>query len=220
MKVVTVTYHSAYAFKSFFPELGDVDVPVFYSPSTIVKDVKERKYSEKYFLLVSCNRYNKNNLRAIMALDRLFSAGYAKGYKVKMTGVNGLNAFTYKVVNRNRFECVGFVDEQELSQLYHDAYCFIFPSLQEGFGYPPLEAMHYGVPVLSTPYSSVSEICGGSVIYFNPLSIEEIMNRILMILAPSVHQKYSELALERYEIVKKQQREDVDKLIDFILNVG
>lgn len=219
MKVVTDTYHSSYAFKSYFPELSNVDVPVFYAPSTIVKEAIGRKYTENYFLLVSCNRYNKNNLRAIMALDRLFSAGYATDYKVKMTGVNGLDAFTYKVVNRDRFECVGFVDEQELSQLYHDAYCFIFPSLQEGFGYPPLEAMHCGVPVLSTPYSSVPEICGGAVIYFNPLSIEEIMNRILMILDSDVHQKYSKLALERYQVIEEKQHEDVDKLIDYILNI-
>lgn len=220
ISVVTDTNHSAYAFKSYFPELNNEQIPVFYAPSTIVVDVKSRKYYEKYFLLVSCNRYNKNNLRAIMALDRLFSLGYAKEYKVKLTGVNGLDAFYYKVKNVDRFECLGFVDEKELSQLYHDAYCFVFPSLQEGFGYPPLEAMHCGVPVLSSPYSSIPELCAGSVIFFNPLNVEEIMNRIMMILDPEVHDKYSKLALERYRVIERKQHEDVDGLIDYIFAIS
>lgn len=216
LHVVTDTYHSSYAFKSYFPELKDVDIPVYYAPSTITTNVTGCKYVEKYFLLVSCNRYNKNNLRAIKALDNLFSMGYAEGFKVKMTGVSSINSFWYKFQNPQRFETVGFVDEEELNQLYHDAYCFIFPSLQEGFGYPPLEAMHYGIPVLSSPYSSIPEICGGSVLYFNPMSVEEIMNRVLMILNKDVHQDYSLKARERYQYITKKQISDLDKLIDYI----
>lgn len=216
MHIVTVTNHSAFSFKSFFPELKNVDVPVFYAPSTIKMKAEKIKYLDKFFLLVSCNRFNKNNLRAIIALDRLFSMGYAIDYKVKLTGVESLHSFRYNFQNPNKFECCGFVEERELNQLYHDAYCFIFPSLQEGFGYPPVEAMFYGTPVLSSPFSSISEICGNSVIYFNPFSIEEIMNRILMILNPNIHQKYSKLAKQRCEEITQKQIKDLDGLIDYI----
>lgn len=58
---------------------------------------------------------------------------------------------------------------------------FVYPSLNEGFGYPPLEAMRYGVPVIASPYSSITETCGGGALYFNPTSIEEIMNRMMMV---------------------------------------
>lgn len=218
MKIVTVSEHSSYAFKSYFPQYCNLDIPVFYSPSTSHVHTDSVKYHKKYFLLVSCNRYNKNNLRAIMAFDRLFTYGYAQGYKVKLTGISDLSVFYCTVKNPDRFECVGFVNDIELDQLFHDAYCFVYPTLNEGFGYPPLEAMHYGVPVLASSFSAVSEICGGAVIYFNPFSVEEIMNRILMILDEKKHWYYSQQGRERYRVVTQRQHEDLDRLIDYIYN--
>ena len=219
VKIVTVSNHSASSFKCFFPEIPNLSIPVFYSPSTSVINTTNRKYHEKYFLMVSANRSYKNNLRAIRALDNLFSYGYASDIQVKVTGVIGPESFHYKIRNKDKFEFVGFVDERELDQLYHDAYCFIYPSLNEGFGYPPLEAMHYGIPILSSPFSSIPEVCGGNVLYFNPFSVEEIMNRILQILDGNVHAMYSRLAKERYEIITKRQNEDLDKLIDYIYDI-
>lgn len=217
INIITVSHHSAAAFKVFFPEYKN-DVPVFYSPSTSFLETKNRVYNDKYFLLVSANRPMKNNLRAIIALDKLFTNGQTSDFRVKVTGVNDANFFRYKIKNVNKFDFLGYVDEQELDQLYHDAYCFIYPTLNEGFGYPPLEAMHYGVPVLSSANTAVPEICGGNVIYFNPFSVDEIMNRIIQILDRDTYYKYSKLASERYNFITKKQNEDLDKLIDYIYN--
>lgn len=219
IKIVTVSNHSKYSFKSFFPELRP-DISVFYSPSTSTIETKSGKYKERFFLLVSANRPAKNNLRAIIALDQLFSHGYADDMKVKITGVKDSSAFRYKIKSKKHFEFLGFVDEEELDQLYHDAYCFIYPTLNEGFGYPPLEAMHYGVPVLSSPLSSIPEVCGDNVMYFNPFSIEEIMNRILQILDEETHEKYSRLSHQRYDLITKKQNEDLDRLIDYIYGLS
>jgi len=216
MDIVTVSEHSAAAFKTFFPEFKDREIPVFYSPNTSVLNIDKRRYDEKYFLLVSAGRPFKNCLRAVKALDRLFSEGYLKDYRVKITGDRGPSTFLYKIANKNKFDFMGYVDEQELDQLYHDAYCLIYPSLNEGFGYPPLEAMHYGTPVLASPLSSIPEVCQGAAIYFNPFSVDEIMNRILLITDETRHSKYSDLALKQFEIIKKRQDEDLDKLIDYL----
>lgn len=218
-KFVTVSNHTAYSFKCLYPEFKEVNIPVFYAPSTSVIETTGRKYNEKFFLLVSANRYYKNNLRAIKALDILISCGFLKDFRVKVTGVsNPQKAFWYKIKNIERFDFLGFVDEQELDHLYHDAYCLIYPTLQEGFGYPPLEAMHYGVPVLASPLTSIPEVLGGNAIYFNPFSVEEMMNRILQILEKETYVKYSQLARERYDLITKKQNEDLDKLIDYIYN--
>src|SRR3989338_6006062 len=61
----------------------------------------------------------------------------------------------------------GFVDDRELSALYRFALCYIFPSLYEGFGLPPLEAMAHGLPVLSSRSGSLQEILGGAARYFD-----------------------------------------------------
>ena len=105
-----------------------------------------------------------------------------------------------------------------MEKLYANALVFVYPSLNEGFGYPPLEAMKYGVPVIASPFSSIPEVCGGSVLYFNPFSVEEIMNRMLMIMDDNLHYEYSQKALLRYSEIKRKQDEDLNRLIDYINN--
>ena len=219
---VTVSYHSQAGFKAFFPEyFKDKDIPVFYSPSTIGNDVINKKeYQDKYFLLVSAGIPAKNNLRAVIALDKLFSVGMLNDYNVRITGMKDGIKYKYQIKNPDRFKFMGYVSDHELHQLYHDAYCFIYPSLNEGFGYPAVEAMSYGVPVLASPFSSITEICGNAALYFNPFSVEEIMNRIIMITNLTKHDRLSDLAKKRYQIVYDKQNKDLDLLIDYIYNIS
>lgn len=217
---VTVSNHSACSIKTYFPELKDKKIPVFYSPSTAVNKKLTTCYSNRYFMLVSGNRSDKNNLRAIKALDMLFSNGYLPDFNVKITGAKSAANYRYKIKNQDRFAFMGYVDEDELEQLYHDAYALIYPSLNEGFGYPPLEAMNYGVPVLASPYTSIPEVCEGAALYFNPFSVEEIAARILYIADSDVRSKYSERASMQYAKISKKQVADLDLLIDYIYKVA
>jgi glycosyltransferase involved in cell wall biosynthesis len=63
---------------------------------------------------------------------------------------------------------LGFVPDEELNVLYRHAAWFIFPSLYEGFGLPPLEAMANGCPVLAAQAASIPEVCGDAALYFDP----------------------------------------------------
>ena len=214
---VAVSYHTANAIKVFYPQMKDAHIPVFYTPPIYEREkchVKESK--EKYFLIVSASIPNKNALRAIQGLDYLFSGGYLNGFKVKITGASSGNVFSYKIKNADCFEFLGYIDDSVLSQLYHDAYCLIYPSLNEGFGLPPLESMQFGVPVLLSAITSIPEISGYGGVYFNPFSIEEIMNRILFIVNKENYDLMSELAKKRFEEVYKIQCRDLDRLIDYI----
>lgn len=213
---VMVSQHSRNSLLSYFPQFANKEIPVFYSPATNNILIEEKKYNDKFYFLVSANRWEKNNLRAIIAIDRLISHGLISDIKVRITGLSSPNDIRYKIRNLECFDFIGYVDETELAQLYHDAYCLIYPSLNEGFGYPPIEAMKYGVPVIASPFTSISEICEGSVLYTNPLSIEEIMSRILMMETDDIHNKYSVLSISQYEKIRKIQDEDLDRLIDFI----
>lgn len=217
-QMVTVSNHSSYSIKTYFPELKEKNIPVFYSPSTSSERILSRKHSEKYFLMVSGARPEKNNLRAIKALDDLFSKGYLDDCNVKITGVKSGDVYRYKIKNLERFDFLGFVNEEELDQLYHDAYSLIYPSLNEGFGYPPLEAMHYGVPVLASPFTSIPEVCEGAALYFNPFSVEEISARILAISNEVIHEEYSNRSKLQYSKITAKQKKDLDALIDYIFN--
>lgn len=213
---VTVSYHSQCSLYTFFPTLKNKEIKVFYSPSTSQNIARERMFDEKYFMLVSAKIKDKNNLRAIEALDKLFDNGFLSDFMVKITGAESSDIFRYKIRNKKRFEFLGYVDEKTLDQLYHDAYALIYPSLNEGFGYPPLEAMHYGVPVVASPFTSIPEVCESAALYFNPLSVEEIAARILRMSDGKIRKIHSERAISQYNIITKKQNEDLDGLIDYI----
>jgi len=72
----------------------------------------------------------------------------------------------------------GFVDDLLLSAFYRDALVVVYPSLYEGFGLPPLEAMASGTPVITTMTSSLPEVVGGAAILVNPLDIKELASAI------------------------------------------
>ncbi|MGC3982208.1 MAG: glycosyltransferase family 1 protein [Steroidobacteraceae bacterium] len=65
-------------------------------------------------------------------------------------------------------------DDRALGMLYDQALAFVYPSLYEGFGLPPLEAMAHGCPVISSNTSSMPEVIGDAGVYFEPSSIEEM----------------------------------------------
>lgn len=68
-----------------------------------------------------------------------------------------------------------------LKTLYSQARCFIYPSLYEGFGLPPLEAMQEGCPCIVSETSSMPEVCGDAAIYFNPGVIESIQEKLELV---------------------------------------
>jgi len=83
-----------------------------------------------------------------------------------------------QAVESKNIKHIGYVTDGELRSLYAHATGFIFPSLYEGFGLPPLEAMSCGCPVISSNRSSMPEICGDAVLYFDPNNISEISQAV------------------------------------------
>lgn len=161
---LTGSQHSKAAIMLNFPEVKPENVHVFCDPLIIAKPDEnyENPYG-KYHLFVSGNRWIKNTARGIFALDELISSGQIKN-KVVVTGVVGNLPWIKKIKNRDHFILKGYVSEEELVNLYASAYSLVFLSLSEGFGYPPLEAISRGVPVICTPLTAVYEIYqnGGS----------------------------------------------------------
>ncbi|MBC5992111.1 glycosyltransferase family 4 protein [Pontibacter sp. SD6] len=76
----------------------------------------------------------------------------------------------------------GHVPEKHLPILYAEASIFVFPSIYEGFGLPPLEAMSCGCPVLASDAASIPEICGEAAMYFSPHDTEDLSKKIQLLL--------------------------------------
>ena len=103
----------------------------------------------------------------------------------------------------------GFVDDRELNSLYRFATCYVFPSLYEGFGLPPLEAMTRGLPILSSSRGSLPEILGEAALYFDPHDVESLKKRLTEILDSKVLRE--ELSLRGYAQVSQYSFERMAK---------
>lgn len=81
-----------------------------------------------------------------------------------------------------RVQFTGYVDDEKLRQYFAHADALVFPSLYEGFGLPPLEAMAAGCPVLVSTAASLPEICGDAAVYCDPYRPEDIASKLLGLL--------------------------------------
>ena len=92
----------------------------------------------------------------------------------------------------------GFVPDQTLAVLYRLAGVFVFPSLYEGFGLPPLEAMASGTPVITSNVSSLPEVVGDAAVLIDPYDPEAIADAMRRVLSDTdLSQELSLRGLER-----------------------
>lgn len=116
-----------------------------------------REFPKKPYILYVGNNYPHKNLRRLnLAFQKLIEDG-----------------LDYQLILVTEF-----VSDEELDNLYKNARLFIFPSLCEGFGLPPLEAMAKGVPVASSNATCLPEVLGDAALYFNPLDINDMADKI------------------------------------------
>jgi glycosyltransferase involved in cell wall biosynthesis len=101
----------------------------------------------------------------------------------------------------NKIIFSGFVPDDDLVVFYRKALAYIFPSLYEGFGLPPLEAMAQGCPVVSSNKASMPEVLGEAAFYFNPEDKSEMYNQIIRIINNSSLRE--ELIKKGHEQIKK-----------------
>ena len=95
----------------------------------------------------------------------------------------------------------GFVPDDDLKHIYKEASVYVFPSLEEGFGLPPLEAMSYGIPVVCSNTSCLPEVLGQAAHYFDPRSTEQIISSVNKVLDD--HEYRQALITKGYQQAKK-----------------
>lgn len=130
-------------------------------------------------LHVGAVQYRKNLARLIDAFQhlgpdwRLLLAG-SLGY-----GGEEILARIQNCPARDRIQWLGYVTAAELKRLYRRARIFAFPSLDEGFGMPVLEAMAWGVPVITSNRSALPEVAGDAALLVDPLEVEAIAGALI-----------------------------------------
>lgn len=131
-------------------------------------------HKERYALAVSSANYHKN---FAMMIDAFLESNADMSLYI-IGSMSSLSFSSVKYTEDPRIKFLGRVDDKELITIYQKASFFIFPSLYEGFGIPPLEAQACGCPVISSNVASMPEVLENSVIYFNPFNKSEIIAAI------------------------------------------
>lgn len=191
-KIITVSNSSKRDLLRFFKDLEDKIIVTFegISESYKIKNYEKclkimQKYNinKKFLLFVGMIEPRKNVLRILEAFINLDDEINLDLVIVGKMGwkFNDINEFIKNHPNnkiKNNIIFTGYVPEEEIRYIYQSAYIFIYPSIYEGFGIPPLISMSCGVPVITSNTSSLPEVVGDAAFKINPLDLNEIIEAI------------------------------------------
>jgi len=150
--------------------------------------VRERYQLDHRFVLYAGNiKPHKNLVRIVEAFDGLRKRGFDDltlliiGDEISKLPALRRAVHSHKLHKHVRF--LGYLPDDTLAILYRLAAVFVFPSLYEGFGLPPLEAMACGAPVVTSNVSSLPEVTGDAAVLVDPYDVESIADGIARVLS-------------------------------------
>jgi hypothetical protein len=163
---------------------------------------REYKLPENFILFVGNVKPHKNLKNLLFALDKtelnLVIVGKKDGF---ITSDSDILETIEKNNLTERIFFTGYVKDADIAAIYNLAKLFVFPSLYEGFGIPPIEAQACGCPVVCSNAASLPEVCGDSVLYFDPHNVEDIRSKIQAVL--NDENLRNELCVKGFENIKR-----------------
>lgn len=143
---------------------------------------KNKIIKNKYILYVGTLQPRKNLITLIDAFFK-FDKIHPE-FKLVIAGKKGWlyeEIFNHvkKLNLEKRVKFAGYVSDKQLETLYERAFCFVLPSLYEGFGIPILQAMSHDTPVISSFTSSLPEIGADACLYFDPTSVDDLVDKLI-----------------------------------------
>lgn len=129
---------------------------------------------ERYFLFLGTLQPRKNIAVIVQAYQRWRAANPDDGAELVLAGGKGWLYDERWAEGLPGVHLPGYVDQADKGALYAGALALVFPSLYEGFGFPVLEAMHCGTPVITSRTSSLPELAGDAALLADPLDVEAI----------------------------------------------
>lgn len=215
LKIITVSNYSKHSIM-YNLDINKDSIKILYSPERIIKSsdnidnidlLRIINNNTKYFLLLSGNRPLKNASKVLAAFRR-FCLYSPDPIYIVTTGIK-------KSMYSNHI-ALPYLSDSDLTYVVKNCHAMIFPSYFEGFGYPPVEAMGYGKPILASNTTSIPEICGNAPIYFSPFYETDIFSAFMKFdnLDYDILSKKSK---EQYYIVNKKQEQDLETLLQTII---
>ena len=154
---------------------------------------KKFNISEDFVLYVGLQKPHKNLVRLIEAFKILLGDSKIKVQLLIVGKKDTKSSTVSRTIERLNLKdsiCLtDYVPEEDLPLIYNAALAFVFPSLYEGFGLCPLEAMACGTPVISSNFASLKEVLGDAALIFNPLDIRDMADKMRQIITDEALRK-------------------------------
>ena len=162
----------------------DHDVFRVYQTETLESCRRELGLPEKFILFVGTREPRKNLKRLVQAYAALPDTAQ-KEFSLVLVGPPGWgeNDPVGEKTLSDRVIVLDYLDTQKLALVYNLARALVYPSLYEGFGLPPLEAMACGCPAVVSNAGALPEVCGDAAVYVDPNDTESIANGIQRVLS-------------------------------------
>jgi glycosyltransferase involved in cell wall biosynthesis len=143
---------------------------------------------ENFVLAVGTIEPRKNLLLLVSAFEEVTRVQPDNELQLVIAGGHGwLNGPLFEVLEkstvRNRILLTDYLHDDDLRGLYSSCSAFVYPSIYEGFGLPPLEAMACGAPVIASRIPALTETLGSAAHFFDPLSRQQLVESIIQVTA-------------------------------------
>ncbi|MDR1883539.1 MAG: glycosyltransferase family 4 protein [Prevotella sp.] len=135
---------------------------------------------EKYIIAVSSMDPRKNFSRLVEAFNKIDD----KSVKLYIVGMpfKAFNTPDLKKLTGNNIHLPGYIPDNQLQKMYRNALLSVYPSLYEGFGLPPLEAMTCGCPVICSDIPALREVSESAALYVDPYDVKDMTAKINLLL--------------------------------------
>ena len=184
------------------------------------QEIKERYNIPPKYVLSLCTLEPRKNLKLLVEayqdivkekrIDTPLVLAGRKGWKIDEL-LDGLDEKT-----RNNIYITGFIADTDLPYIYGGADSFVFPSMYEGFGIPPLEAMACGVPVLSSDAASLPEVLGDAALYFKSEDVKDLQEKLIYISKHSEEERKEKEQIRRTQVKKFSWKKEAEKLLQML----
>lgn len=158
----------------------------------IIQETKNKFNLNNDFLLFVGSIEPRKNLLTLLKAYHILSNDIKKNYPLVLIGFKGWeNKEIMQEIEaeKEHIKYLGYLSNKELAHVYNLATLFIYPSLYEGFGIPPLEAMACGTAVIASNVASLPEACGDAAEYINPNDSNDIAEKIVDLLTNNTKRK-------------------------------
>jgi glycosyltransferase involved in cell wall biosynthesis len=154
-----------------------------------IEKIEYDKPCEEYILAMTSDLPHKNAYGIIKSYEE-YCKRVSSPVLLKVIGIESVDGYGVDKNVAERIICIKYVDNNNvLHQLIHGAKLFLFLSLIEGFGFPPVEAMQLDTPVICSGISSLPEVVGNAAVLVNPNDYGEVADNIIKVLDESFDRK-------------------------------